>query len=140
MDGLTLLRRAHQAGLAVESEGDRLVIRGPKRAEAVARLLIDHKLDVLTALAPQAACEETARNRSTAVRVTWRDRHALRIVHWFRGGRPWEEAERLAFGEMILEWHRRHGERVRPGCWPPAVTTCPPAWGCRSIKTAPESI
>jgi hypothetical protein len=54
MDGLTLLRRAREAGLAVKAEGDKLVIRGPKRAAPVARLLIDHKPDVLAALAPGA--------------------------------------------------------------------------------------
>ena len=31
MDGLSLLRRAQDAGLAVQAEGDKLVIRGPKR-------------------------------------------------------------------------------------------------------------
>ena len=52
MDGLTLLRRARNAGLAVTAEGDKLVIRGPKRAEPVARLLIEHKSEVLSALSP----------------------------------------------------------------------------------------
>jgi hypothetical protein len=42
MDGLMLLRRARDAGLVVTAEGDKLVIRGPKRAEPVALLLIEH--------------------------------------------------------------------------------------------------
>jgi hypothetical protein len=50
MDGLSLLRQAEEAGLAVALDGGRLVIRGPKRAEPVARLLIEHKSDVLAVL------------------------------------------------------------------------------------------
>jgi hypothetical protein len=52
MDGMTLLRRAHEAGLNVATEGDKLVIRGPRRAESVARLLIEHKPKVMAALTP----------------------------------------------------------------------------------------
>ncbi|MGD0316368.1 MAG: hypothetical protein ABSB37_10535 [Xanthobacteraceae bacterium] len=51
MDGLTLLRRAHDVGLRLEASGDKLVIRGPKRAEPVVRLLAEHKAAVLAALA-----------------------------------------------------------------------------------------
>ena len=53
MDGLILLDRAQKAGLAVRVEGEKLVIRGPKRAEPLARMLIEHKPDVLAALAPK---------------------------------------------------------------------------------------
>jgi hypothetical protein len=51
MDGLTLLEEARGAGLRVAAEGDRLVIRGPKTAEPVARRLLAHKAEVLAALA-----------------------------------------------------------------------------------------
>lgn len=37
MDGLTLLAEARAAGLEVRAEGDRLVIRGPRKAEALAK-------------------------------------------------------------------------------------------------------
>jgi hypothetical protein len=50
MDGLTLLRRAHDVGLRLEAAGDKLVIRGPKRAEPVVKLLAQHKAEVLAAL------------------------------------------------------------------------------------------
>ena len=111
MDGLTLLRRAQEAGLAVQAEGDKLVIRGPKGAEPVARLLLDHKPEVLAVLLSREGCDATVRDAGE--RARWRDRYAARIVHWFHG-RPWQEAESLAFGEMILEWHRHHGRRPRP--------------------------
>ena len=55
MDGLSLLQEASSAGLKVRAEGDRLTIRGPRRAEAVARRLIRHKAEVLAALDPRYA-------------------------------------------------------------------------------------
>jgi len=50
MDGLTLLSDAAAAGLTVWADGDRLVIRGPRAAEAVARRLLEHKPEVVAAL------------------------------------------------------------------------------------------
>jgi hypothetical protein len=110
MDGLTLLRRAHEAGLAVVAEGDRLVIRGPKRAERVAQLLIEHKPEVLAALAPagRSPCAiEQNKEADDAEATWWRDRFSARLVHWFRGDRGWGEAELIAYGELIIEWHKR---------------------------------
>jgi hypothetical protein len=54
VDALTLLRRAYDAGLRVEADGDRLLIRGPKSAELVVQLLAEHKAEVLAALANTA--------------------------------------------------------------------------------------
>jgi hypothetical protein len=70
MDGLTLLRRARGAGLAVVADGDKLVIRGPKRAEPVAPLLIEHKPELMPALAPT----DRASN-------WWPHQYAARISH-----------------------------------------------------------
>ncbi len=50
MDALTLLRRARQAGLCIEPAGDKLLVRGPKHAEPVVKLLAEHKAEVLAAL------------------------------------------------------------------------------------------
>ena len=52
MDGLTLLLEATAAGLTVRVDGERLVIRGLRSADAVARELLAHKVDVLGALHP----------------------------------------------------------------------------------------
>jgi hypothetical protein len=51
MDALNLLAKARAAALTVRAEGDQLVISGPKRAEAVALLLLKHKAAVMAALA-----------------------------------------------------------------------------------------
>lgn len=65
MDRLTLLARATAAGLTVTADGDRLVIRGPKGADAIARDLIAQKPAVLAALAAEPP---------EAVAVWWDDR------------------------------------------------------------------
>ena len=116
MDGLSLLRQAEEAGLAVALDGGRLVIRGSKRAEPVARLLIEHKPDVLAVLARADRMPVPSKfgRQDAAEAQAWRDRYAARIVHWFRGGHPWQEAEGLAFGELILTWHRERGVRPDP--------------------------
>ena len=54
MDALALLRRAQEVGLCVEVAGDKLMVRGPKHAEQVVKLLADHKAEVLAALADTA--------------------------------------------------------------------------------------
>ena len=52
MDAITLLRRAQGVGLRVERAGDKLIVKGPRQAEPVVRLLAEHKAEVLAALAP----------------------------------------------------------------------------------------
>ena len=47
MDAVALLQRAKGMGLRVEPMGDKLLVRGPKRAEAVVKLLAEHKAEVL---------------------------------------------------------------------------------------------
>ena len=54
MDVVALLHRAREAGLRVEFTGDGLVVRGPKRAEPVVRLLAAHKTEVMAVLAATA--------------------------------------------------------------------------------------
>ena len=50
MEALALLDRAHAAGLVVSVDGDMLVIRGPRSAEALARDLLEHKVEILSLL------------------------------------------------------------------------------------------
>ena len=53
MDALALLHRAQEVGLSIEPMGDKLLIRGPKCAESVVKLLAEHKAKVLAALTPE---------------------------------------------------------------------------------------
>src|SRR6266478_6719489 len=97
MEGLTLLREARAAGLSLARDGDELVIRGPRRAEPVARLLLSRKAEVIQALADATG---------------WPARHHEALAHW-RALHP-EEAVGLAWGELQDRWHKLHGERVSP--------------------------
>jgi hypothetical protein len=113
MDGLKLLRRARDAGLAVQVEGDKLVIRGPKRAELVARLLIDHKPEVMAALVPADPPAPEA-GESDPDPAWWRRQCLVRAINWeLSGARPESRARGIAWGELLNEWHKRHGRR-----WP----------------------
>jgi hypothetical protein len=61
--------------------GDKLLVRGPKRAEAVVKLLAEHKAEVLAALSP-------------SIGSWWRERFAAKAVQWFVGDRDWDAAKR----------------------------------------------
>lgn len=50
MDPVTLLRKAREAGLVIQPDGDRLLVRGPRRAEPIVMLLKEHKPAVMAAL------------------------------------------------------------------------------------------
>ena len=60
MDCLMLLNDARAAGLVVLVDGDRLVIRGPRSAHAVAQRLLEHKAEVMRALATPAVSKVPA--------------------------------------------------------------------------------
>jgi hypothetical protein len=123
VDGLTLLERAREAGLAVRMDGESLVIGGPRRAAAIAQQLLAHKREVMAAMALSAA-----RARATS-------RHEWTVQDWsscyeerakflqYVGGHPRLKAERLAWSELQSKWHIEHGARVDPalcaGCGRP---------------------
>jgi hypothetical protein len=50
MDSLALLITAHAAGLQARAEGERLIVRGPKRLTALAQQLLSQKAEILEAL------------------------------------------------------------------------------------------
>jgi hypothetical protein len=52
MTACELLAAAREAGLAATVEGDRLVVRGPKSADALARQLLGRKAEVMALIAP----------------------------------------------------------------------------------------
>jgi hypothetical protein len=97
MDGLTLLRQAHEAGLAVALEEDLLIIRGPKRAGPVARLLLQNKSRVVAALAGSS---------------DWHARHVEALSHW-SALHPADQAAQFAWGELQVQWHNGYSERLQ---------------------------
>ena len=62
MDGLALLRAADAAGLTVNVDGDRLVIRGPRSADATARALIANKPEIVTLLSDEHLSDRSNSN------------------------------------------------------------------------------
>jgi len=54
MDSVTLLHRARDVGLRIETAGNMLRITGPRKAEPVVKLLAQHKAEVMAALATTA--------------------------------------------------------------------------------------
>ena len=122
MDGLALLLHAEHAGLKVWAEGDKLQIRGPRRAEPMVRQLIEHKPEVMAALAAGSANPDIEREaimvegapspsdsgiQSPDWRALYRDRCTA-----FRCHHPEGDARRLAWGTLECRWHARYGERV----------------------------
>ena len=47
MDGMNLIERAHDAGLEIHRDGERIVIRGPKDSGETARLILANKSAVI---------------------------------------------------------------------------------------------
>jgi hypothetical protein len=114
MEILTILDRARETGLTVQADGNELVIRGPKRAEAMVWVLAKHKAEVLAVLASVEHVAQRAPERAPqAGEISWGARYRRRVVDWMRGGRRKDEAERLAYGELLDEWRNSHGRR-----WP----------------------
>ena len=74
------------------------MIRGPRRAEPVARLLLSRKVEVIQALADAAG---------------WPARHREALTHW-RVLHPESEAAQLAWGELQDRWHKLYSEWVPP--------------------------
>ena len=136
MDGIALILEAQAAGLRVSREAEKLVVRGPRRAEPIARKLLAHKAEVLAALSddPFAALPPN----DPVYRAAWRRWFALLVQHKLELGnaptqhvdgrlkqsrRTPEEARALALGEAECLWHERYGQRPDPnrcaGCGGP---------------------
>jgi hypothetical protein len=108
MDGLTLLKEAQAAGLTVEVQGNRLYLRGPRRAEPIARRLLAHKSEVLVALTarpaltpavlPARALVLRVEDLDPALRIDWEERAAILE---YEGGLPRERAEAVALTEIL---------------------------------------
>ena len=69
MDGLALLGEARGAGLTVSTDGEKLMIQGPGRLEAIAQRLLTNKPDVMTALVAEI---EATITEAREMRAAWR--------------------------------------------------------------------
>jgi hypothetical protein len=104
-----LLDRLADIGAKVQAVGNQLLVQaGPNPIPGQLVLgLREAKAEVLAAL---AALERDADLVESP--VWWRREFTVRTLGRMLGNRSLEEAERLAFEYLIVEWHRRHCQRV----------------------------
>jgi hypothetical protein len=104
-----------EIGATVKPEGhDRLILRAgaqPIPGKLVQQLR-EAKVEILALVARPPETKDREKMADTAEARHCGDRFAARIVHWFAGDRGWDEAEMVAFGELILDWYRRHAARL----------------------------
>lgn len=98
MDGVTLLKKARTAGLTVQADGDRLIVRGPRHAESLARELLAHKHLVLKVLTT------TPDHLPVDWHLVWDERAAIME---YDGGLPRERAEAAALKEILNQMKRK---------------------------------
>jgi hypothetical protein len=67
MDGLTLFAEARTAGLEVTADGDRLVVRGPKCLEALAKQLLACKSELLGLLHQESGARPLSEGDPTQI-------------------------------------------------------------------------
>jgi len=120
--------RAHDAGLRLKPVDNQLLVEGPKRAEPIVRLLAAHKAEIMAALTENDNRATLAPKEPLAATTDaeyWRLFFGERAAHReYDGGYSGAEAERLAFGEMLLEWHRRQAPAQIHLDAPAAATMC----------------
>jgi hypothetical protein len=97
MDGLKLLADAEDAGLSVAAEGDRLVVRGPRKAESLALKLIARKSEILPLLTGHLPADW---------HMIWDERAAIME---YDGGLPREQAEFLALRGVLQQMNEERG-------------------------------
>jgi hypothetical protein len=105
------LKAARAAGVSIRIDGDDLVLEASASpAPAVLDALSSHKAAIVALLRPASdgwLPEDAANARQ------WRNQLDARTNEWLLGDRGWEEARRLAWGDLVNEWHELHGQR-----WP----------------------
>lgn len=110
MDGVTLLLEARSSGLTVRTDGDRLMIGGPRSAEPLAQRLIAHKPAVMAALTDAAMALATVVPDDLPAdwHEQWQERVSIMVVD---GELPVEVAEFRALADVLLMM-RRAGDSV----------------------------
>jgi hypothetical protein len=137
MDGVTLLVEAESAGLTVHLDGDRLVIRGPRSADQVARALLGRKAEVVALLRTAS----WVLRPDTRGRMGWQSPDApVPFIAWedlidpdptpaAPGADPCGWCGRRAW------WRSIHGAVVCGHCHPPALPGLVAEWLGRDEKS-----
>lgn len=107
MDVVTLLHKAHQAGMTLQAEGEKLHVRGPRSAAPLVDLLAEHKLAILDVLHNSRAGKHPVPRQSAVLSTEdlpeyWREMYEERAaIREYEGGQAREHAEAEALRETI---------------------------------------
>jgi hypothetical protein len=111
MTAQELVRAVSAAGVKLAINGDKLSVTAPHPlSPGLVEELRRAKAEILDMLATTAG----RGHLPPADAAWWRRQFTIRTLHWGLSGR-WtkDEAERLAYGELLDEWRKSHGRR-----WP----------------------
>jgi hypothetical protein len=113
---LELLERLDEIGATVKPVGNRLILRaGPRPIPAeLVRHVRKAKSEILAAIAGKPA---NAFGDTKSDAGWWHSQFAICIINRELGGtRTTAQAQHLAFGDIVVEWHRRYGEPPDSRC------------------------
>lgn len=109
-----ILHRLSEIGATVNASGDRLIVRaGATRVPAeLVRGVRAARTELLAMLKPSAGQSDAAiLELDQAGAAWWRREFRVRTIHRLAVGRTLGEAERLAWGDLQVHWHRLHGKQ-----------------------------
>jgi len=87
MGGVTqLIQEAEDAGLSLQADGERLILRGPRKAEKVVKQLIARKADVLLYLWSGLDMDDWIRRQDFRGRWGWERRDLTKADRWWARG------------------------------------------------------
>ena len=124
-----LIRQGEAAGLSLRVEGERLIVRGPASAEAVAKALLRRKAEVVAAL--KAPANDSQPVAATATLPAWDAAEADRILTQLRADLARIERDQhrgkfhpllarvLADGGAVAESFIANHEREAAAGWDP---------------------
>ena len=131
MGGMMLLNEVRTAGLIVSAAGDRLKVRGPRRAEALARELLDRKGEILALLRPDVPeAPEPSDEPSDFIRWSEADERGCRPCKACHGPIIWAEV----VSDTAPKAQRRRWMKLDPDLMPHG---CGTPYSGRVVRRAP---
>jgi hypothetical protein len=134
MGGLTLLAEARQAGLTVRVEGDRLLIRGPREQEALAKRLLSQKAELLGLFREAPPWDQAEADRL----LDQLRRELARLEHTWPGGKlPPDRQNVVQIGVEECEYYVRNHQLEAACGWNPLALLRDALPGVLRLATPP---
>jgi len=108
-----LIASVRKAGGTICTDGDIIELAAPVPLppDLVARIR-QAKPEILVALSTRNDLAFKSGKAEPEDGAWWRREFTILSLRWLVAGRSKEETEQLAFNRLVVEWHKRHGERV----------------------------